>query len=294
MSYEDWRTTLDPKVKGVWNLHEALSGVDLDFFVLLASLVGVVGLPGQANYSAANAFLDSFVQFRHSLNLPCSALDISAVEGIGILSEDQDVLTRYSTNGVYLVQEQQILDAFQISIKPSLPVSAAPVGPNGGWECRAQLGIGFRSTIPMNNPANRTLFRDDIRFDLYRQIEKSEDAVSDKRDEGLRSFLESVATCPDLLHDQDTKEHILLEVGRTLYTFMVLPLEDLDLSVTLESVGVDSLVGIELRNWLRRSLGLNASVLDIMNTKTIEGLGNFTITALQEKYGVKRDGGKGE
>lgn len=61
-------------------MHEALSGVDLSFFILFGSVSAVLGQAGQANYVSANTFLGSFVQYRHSLNLPCSVIDVGMTE----------------------------------------------------------------------------------------------------------------------------------------------------------------------------------------------------------------------
>lgn len=58
MTFEDWKASVDPKVRGSWNLHTNLPK-GMDFFILLSSLCGIVGKETTANYDAGNSCMDA-------------------------------------------------------------------------------------------------------------------------------------------------------------------------------------------------------------------------------------------
>ncbi len=69
-TWEKFTKVLAPKVMGSWNLHRFTAGTPLDFFVLYASIAGVLGSPGQGNHAAANSFLDALAAHRRAQGLP--------------------------------------------------------------------------------------------------------------------------------------------------------------------------------------------------------------------------------
>nr|MDP9360664.1 SDR family NAD(P)-dependent oxidoreductase [Acidobacteriota bacterium] len=80
---ERFARVMAPKVRGAWNLHELTRTRKLDFFVLFSSAVSLIGNPGQANYAAANAFLDALSIHRHTLGLPSISINWGAWADVG-------------------------------------------------------------------------------------------------------------------------------------------------------------------------------------------------------------------
>jgi aryl carrier-like protein len=66
--------------------------------------------------------------------------------------------------------------------------------------------------------------------------------------------------------------------------------DELDVSMALSQIGLDSLMAIELRRWWRQVFGLNISVLEILSSGTIAGLGDAAIRGLQRKFAEIEEG----
>jgi hypothetical protein len=78
MTYDQWQTAFKPKVDGSWNLHTALPD-NMDFFVMLSSVVSVIGNVSQANYAAGNSYMDALAHFRRSLGMAATSINAGLV-----------------------------------------------------------------------------------------------------------------------------------------------------------------------------------------------------------------------
>jgi acyl transferase domain-containing protein/fermentation-respiration switch protein FrsA (DUF1100 family) len=91
---------LSAKVGGAWNLHEALGARTVDFFVMCSSLSSVLGAPGQASYSAANAFLDCLAHHRKALGLPALTINWGPWTDTGMTAHLAAAHTRWADQGI--------------------------------------------------------------------------------------------------------------------------------------------------------------------------------------------------
>lgn len=91
-----------PKIKGVWNLHLCSKDLPLDFFIFFSSAASLVGSSGQANYAAANAFLDALAHHRRSLGLTACSINWSIWNEAGM--GGKDTLRRMFARGVLAIE----------------------------------------------------------------------------------------------------------------------------------------------------------------------------------------------
>ena len=91
---------MDPKIKGAWNLHALSQNFPLDFFVLFSSVSSLIGMPGQGNYVAANAFLDSLTLYRRARGLPSTTINWGYLGKVGIAARSPAIAARFEKQGL--------------------------------------------------------------------------------------------------------------------------------------------------------------------------------------------------
>ncbi|RFU76193.1 polyketide synthase [Trichoderma arundinaceum] len=281
LSHDDWFTAAGPKVDGAINLHQALEHCDLDFFTLFSSISYVVGQVGQANYSAANAYLTAFTQFRHEQGLPAGVLNVGVVDDVGYVVENQALLEQFRALSFYTLGETELLEALTYTLSHQHPATSFS---DDGFFNPAELVIGLKSTKSLSDPNNRCIWKRDRRMAQAHLHDADEACGSSAGSEDFGQFMKSVNANHSLLDTPSNLEFLTAQIGMCIYNLMSRDVKELDLSLNLTQLGVDSLVAIEIRNWWRRTIGVNVSVLEFMGAGSIANLGKLAAKAIKESH----------
>ncbi len=259
MTIEEFHTTISNKVQGTWNLHNAslLQKQPLDFFTLLSSISGVVGQKGQANYAAANVFMDAFATYRQSLSLPAHSIDLGVIEDVGYVAEQAGMQKFFDKKYWTGINESVLRKILSYSIFQQ----TAPFDPCSS----AQLITG----IPVPQPEDSDLFRDARFGGLF----ISDDAggtrggsVDGSKD--IQTFF--------LLQRSGADAAVVLaaavEVVNKQFTKTLRLEEPLEPAKALATYGLDSLSAVEFRNWIRAELGAELTLLEITSATSLFSL----------------------
>jgi aryl carrier-like protein len=266
MTFSDWAVAIEPKVQGTWNLHNVVPA-DVDFFVLFSSFSGIAGQLGQANYAAANTFLDAFVQYRQNNKLAASVIDIGVVGEVGFVSRNVEIHERFEKTGMGLLREQHLLDGLALAITNS----KSGIGRSRElYENPSQFILGLTTSIPISSPLNRVAWKRDSRMAIYHNLDKSAEAetASPLSRKSLKGLLESEDS-------QEGKTRLIARaVAGALANFLIKDEDAIPLDRPLESLGMDSLVAMEVRNWIRQQSGVDISVFTIVQSPSLIDLGD--------------------
>ncbi|PHH69951.1 hypothetical protein CDD82_7419 [Ophiocordyceps australis] len=286
VTFEDWNAVLEPKVKGTWNLHKAFLGTQLDFFLLAGSVVALCGNVGQTCYAAANSFLDSFVQYRHANGLPCSVIDIGNVGDAGF--SYQNSLQASGTNllsMMHKIYERDLVNAFELAIYSSPPTECKFHGLEYSNKAQLAVGIDWKSDSTAQYIRER-----DRRMCLSEQFDNSTaDSGDHGNDRSLKDLLVKAASRPECLMEAENMQILIDAIAVAICSLMGWFQESLDVSKNLSSEGLDSLVGIEVRNWFVRELGVEINVLQILKQGSIVGMARLAAQLLCAKHGKGND-----
>jgi acyl transferase domain-containing protein/thioesterase domain-containing protein/acyl carrier protein len=240
---ERFARVMNAKAIGAWNLHSALARAKLDHFVLFSSISSILGSAGQANYAAANSFLDALAHHRRTLGLPALSVNWGAIGQVGILARNPSVAAHLESNGVHPIEIDQATHMLSVLLTRDVPqITFAHLD----WQLI--LGAGRNapaaprfSEVFVATALSRTEFPDEI--------------------SNLASA--SISTRPALIATL-----VRDSVARVLRTNA----DKLDSNRPLRELGLDSLMAFELLNRLQTRTGASLPTSKISANSTIESL----------------------
>lgn len=254
---EKIRAVLAPKVLGALNLHELTLDLQLDHFILYSSAVTLFGNPGQGNYVAANACLEALARHRQAQGLPGLAVCWGAIDDVG-----------------YLARNTRIKDALQnrmggsaLSSDLALAVLEKLLGDHGGEV--AVLELDWKALARFLPAAGGPRFRN-----LARRFGKGYDAGDDTQD-----LQQQMAE----LGDAELQRLVASMIKTELAEILRIAEDRIDTSRSIYTMGMDSLMGVELVIAMESRFGVKLPVMALSQTPTIDKLAERLIQQLRNR-----------
>jgi acyl transferase domain-containing protein len=258
------------KVYGAWNLHQVFAGSSLDFFVLFSSASAVLNSPLLGGYAAANAFLDGLAHFRRARGEPAQALDWGFWSEAGMAARDLHFdASRPDPQGMRSFSPETGLEIF------------------GGL-----LARGCAQSIVMD-------------VDWPRWFETYPDAAASPLLRALRADEKSAATAARSpspgeaaqplrdLSPADRRTAVAELVLAELSAVLRMSASKISRTARFGSMGLDSMLSLELRNRLERRTGLTLPGTLVWNYPTLERMSAFLVDKLGEASAGEASAGGG-
>ncbi|MET3988189.1 type I polyketide synthase [Streptomyces sp. PvR034] len=254
LTAERLASVLRPKVDAAWYLHEATRGLGLELFVLFSSAAGVFGSPGQANYAAANVFLDALAVRRRAEGLAAQSLSWGLWEETSELTATlgEAGLRRMNAGGVLPLSTEEGLALFDRALASGLPHSAP---------------VQLDRTLLRGGEDTPALLRGLVRA-APRRATAPDDA------QALRGRLSALPAAE--------RQEALLETVRGQIAAVLKYGTGDQISATrpFSELGFDSLTAVELRNRLARMAGTRLPTTLVFDYPTPEALTGHLLTIL--------------
>lgn len=246
-NWERFARVLPAKVQGTWHLHETTKHLSLDFFILFSSIASLQGNPGQANYAAANAFLDAFAHYRRAQGLPALSINWGGWAEVGLAAElVRNRHRQFAAQGIAAIAPAQGIAAMSALLRGSATqVAVIPIH----WQTRLQ-----------NQQARHPFYQ------AFWQLTTV--ATSNQADEKA-SLHERLAIAGVVERRALIEQRLRTIVAHVLS----MPLSQMiDLDVGLVTLGLDSLMAIEVCNRIKDLLAVDLSVTTILDNQPISEL----------------------
>jgi hypothetical protein len=196
---------------------------------------------------------------------------------IGHISESPRLLEKMTGTGFKALRESALLDALIVAMQPNR--RSARLYQDACLSDPYTFVLGVSSTLPLKDPANSTIWKRDRRMTFYHNADKALAALPVST-----SLLTAYIHIQGLIlrFSKTAAAHVLfaLEVGIQIFRLLLQPKDDLETCLSFSELGVDSLLGIELKQCWRPVFGFDISVLELLGKGNLDALGKFAAEGL--------------
>ena len=269
LQWADFESLLRPKVIGGWLLHQLSAGFDLDFFIGYSSGAAIWGSKEQAHYGAANHFLDGLMAYRRSQGLPGLSLAWGPWDAPGMASPA--LQATLAAIGVHAFSPALAL-ATQAYLLQSTATQITVA--NNDWRAlQALYEIGrprrFLAQLAYGTAAQSAAG----------SVEATPAGQEEGRAQKRAQLLAELAG----LVGEERQQRVAAYVRAQIATVLRIPATTpIDPQADLMSLGLDSLMAIEIRNQISEGLAVTIPVVKLMDNMSLEGLAYFVAEQLTE------------
>lgn len=251
-----------PKRIGTLNLHSAFASDDLDFFVMVSSAAAILGTKGQAHYNSGNSFEEGFARQQlaagsktHFTTIMPALIGGSDADTTG--PERRQMLFR---QGATIVEFDEVISMVEYAVGTQAP--------RDGY---SQLIVGIDpNAIPSDGTYNYLFFTDIL------QTKDGTTSAEDDAQQAPATLSQRLAAANTI---QETHDVVSEAVATKIRELIAIGPDDMRLDVPLPDLGIDSLVAIEIKNWIGREFEAPLQTSQVLDASSIITL---TDTILQK------------
>ncbi|KAF4336886.1 polyketide synthase [Fusarium beomiforme] len=229
---------------------------------MTSSVPGILGTPAQANYAAANCYMDALARLRRSQGKPACAVILPMVLGVGVVAQNLELENSLTRKGMYGIDEEALLDAFEVSIMEQ--------------QQQQTDNVTFDHLVVGLDPAELHKARKEAEGDvdafwaadprfsvLLHTMEQLDGKNQGGSETGSTLSRVKAADSPEQAVSL-VRDHFIAKLARIL----LLDLEEFSdegSGRSIASYGIDSMIGAELRNWIFEEFGLDIAFQQLLS-----------------------------